>query len=459
MAMKHLCTTPESAPLTPDQMVLGQRWVIRCSCISMLFWAGVNDRVVSLYILRLNPAVNDATLAFFFAIGPMAAILTAAMSPLVAWRGKKRILVPFYLAASAVILLMTGLPVVANLWGPMAAVMAAGTILTVHSALRALGQSGWFPIIDDNVPAESRGRFFGRLRTSWQLMLVACSWTVGAFLGHAPSLGRFQAILVVAAVASAVMALAITAIPEAPLAPRSGQTSFWRMLGVPFRDREFRNFLAFVTLYNVALAMPGPSAVRCLKGTLGAGDNMVVWLDTVASIGAAAALPLWGRFVDRFGGRPIFALLLPPLALINLLWLPASPALPHWPWLVGAYSLLNGMLLFGIGVGVTDIMLSGAKEGQRSAYINIAFVANTMAAGVGPFVGACIVHHLGGVTGHWGPLTLDGSRWVFLLRGVLLIAPLVLVRHLSREHGGHVGESLQQLSAELTNRLPFLRSR
>lgn len=454
-----LTLRPESAPLTPEQRAHGQRWIIRCSVISMLFWASLNDRVVSLFVLRLNPTVSDAALAFFFAVGPMTAILTAAVSPLVERHGKKCFLVPFYLAAATLLLCLPGLPAVGAAWGPAVAMIGTGVVLTVYAMLRSLGVAGWFPIIDDNVPADSRGRFFARLRTSWQLMFVACSLTVGVILGPAPTLGRFQLLFAVAFAASLAMALGIMTIPEKPLVTRSGQPAFWRMLGTPFRDGPFVAFVTFGVLYNLALSMPGPSAVRCMKHTLGAGDNFVVWMDTLASIGAAATLPLWGRFVDRFGGRPIFTLLLPPLALVNLLWLAASPSLTHWPHLIGIYAVLHGVLVFGISVGITDIMLGGAREGHRSAYINIAFVANTLAVGVGPFLGAAIARGLGGFEGHWGVFVLDGNRWVFLVRTVLFLAPLLLISRLSREHGGNVGESLQQLSDGLMSRLPFLRPR
>ncbi len=455
----RLTIRPESAPLTPQHMAVGQRWVIRCSVISMLFWAGVNDRVISLFMLRLNPAVTDLTLAFFFAIGPMMALLTAVVSPLVEFNGKKRLLVPFYFAASFFLLFPPLLPFAAKLWGPIPAVILGGMALTGYAALRSLGFAGWFPIIDDNVPAESRGRFFGKLRMSWQLMLVLCTWGAGAFLGREPTLMRFQVMLLIALVANLAMTFGIMAIPEAPLVIRQDRPSFWRMLGVPFRDPPFVSFVVFGVLYSLALAMPGPFAVRCMKDTLGAGDNVVVWMDTLASIGAAAMLPVWGRFVDRYGSRAIFVLLLPPLALVNLLWLVASPALAHWPVLIGTYAVLHGMCLFGIGVGITDMMLDSAKEGHRSAYINISFVANTMAAGVGPFLGAAIARSLGGFEGHWGVFFLDGNRWVFLVRIFLLLTPLLVINRLSREHGGHVGESLQELSADLMSRLPFARSR
>lgn len=454
-----LTIRPESAPLSPEQITVGQRWVIRCSVISMIFWAGLNDRVISLYVLRLDPTVSDAVLAFFFAVAPMTAILTAVVSPLVELHGKKRFLIPFYFVAAALLMVLPTLPAVGAAWGPRTAIFLAGAALTVYAMLRSVGIAGWFPIIDDNVPAESRGRFFGRLRTSWQLMFVACTLAVGMVLGPAATLGRFQLVLGVAFVANIAMTIGIMVIPEAPIVTRTERPSVWRMLAVPFRDPPFVRFVAFGALYNLALALPGPIAVRCMKGTLGAGDNFVVWMDTAASVGAAATLPLWGRFIDRFGARPIFALLLPPLALVNLLWLMASPSLAHWTWLIGTYAVLQGVFVFGISVGITDMMLGGARDGHRSSYINIAFVANTMAAGVGPFLGAAIANLLAGASGHWGPIFLDGNRWVFVIRTLVLLAPLILIRRLSREHGGHVGESLQTIGAELMNRLPFVRSR
>ena len=454
-----LTIRPESAPLTPDQITVGQRWVIRCSVISMIFWAGLNDRVISLFVLRLDPTVSDAMLAFFFAVGPTTAILTAVASPFVELYGKKRFLIPFYFAAVALLLVLPALPAVGAAWTPHAAVLLAGATLTVYAMLRSVGFAGWMPIIDDNVPSESRGRFFGRLRTSWQLMLVACTLAVGMVLGPSATLGRFQLVMGVAFIANIAMTIGIMAIPEAPLVPRTEQHSVLHMLAVPFRDPPFVRFVAFGALYSLALALPGPIAVRCMKTTLGAGDNFVVWMDTAASVGAAATLPLWGRFVDRFGARPIFALLLPPLALVNLLWLLASPAQAHWTWLIGTYAVLQGVFVFGISVGITDMMLGGARAGHRSAYINIAFVANTMAAGVGPFLGAMIANQLAGISGHWGLIVLDGSRWVFLIRTLALLAPLLLIRRLSREHGGHVSESLQAIGAGLMSRLPFVRAR
>lgn len=456
--MKALRLDPEPAALTSGQMRSGQSWIIRCSVISILFGVGISDRVIALFILGLHPSVTDTTLAFFFALGPLMSVMMVLTIPLIASIGKKRIMVPFYLAALPFLILLALLPSLQGLCAPVTLVMAVAAVLTGYSVLRALGMSGWFPLISDNVPDEIRGRFFGRLRTSWQLMVVLYTAAVGWLLGHHPALWKFQVVFMIAVASNLAMSAGLLRIPEAPLAPRSDGLTFWRLLAAPFRDRPYVFFLLFSSLFNLAAAMAGPFALLCLKGTLGAGDNMIVWMDSVASLGAAATLPLSGRIVDRFGGRLLFALFVPALAALNLLWLFANPADPHWRAIVVAFYLLQGILLFGIGVGITDMMLGSARPGHQSAYINIVFVLNILAAGIGPFVGTWVARGFAGFSLHWGALTLDANRGVFLCRFLLMLGSAWLIARLSREHGGRVGAPLRRATSELLSLLPSMRS-
>ena len=46
---------------------------------------------------------------------------------------------------------------------------------------------------------------------------------------------------------------------------------------------------------------------------------------------------------------------------------------------------------------------------------------------------------------------------MFLFRFGLMLLPLAMVSRLSREHGGHVGEALQRLSAGLLGMVPSIR--
>jgi hypothetical protein len=65
-----------------------------------------------------------------------------------------------------------------------------------------VGFAGWFPLIGDNVPEVARGRFFGRLRTAWQTVLVICTAATGWFLGEHPAVWQFQVLFGIAVAAS-----------------------------------------------------------------------------------------------------------------------------------------------------------------------------------------------------------------------------------------------------------------
>ena len=446
---------PEPTALTADQMRVGRRQAIIYSCLSIVFWLAVNERVIALFVLRLDPLASNTVLAFFFALTPLAAILTALMSPVVDVVGKKRIIVPFYWCSTVLLALMILIPWTRSICSAAGAVRITAILLGVYAALRALGFPGWFPIVDDNVPDETRGQFFGTLRTQWQTVLIVATALGGLFLGNTPELWRFQVLVVVAVVASILGNLALMAIPEAPVRQTVSREPFIQRLAVPFRNRVFANFLIFGVLFSFAAACVGPITIRCLKSTLGVGDGFVVWMDTLAAIGAALTLRFWGNFVDRFGARALFSILLPPLALVNLLWLLVARDRASWSALLVIYFIVQGVLTAGIGVGITDMMLGSAGESCRSAYINIAFVCNTVAAGVAPFAGAKILHIFAGSQFSAGPLILDATRLVFLARAAFMLLPLLLLNRLSRRHGGHVGQALQQISGQALARLPI----
>lgn len=439
-------TAPMTHSLTPAEMRAGQKRIICYSTISMLFSAGLNERVISLFVLHIQPDISDSALACFFAIPPVLGVLTALISPLVDIIGKKRIMKPMYLLSAPFVAMLIGIPWLLRFLSPGITIVVLALILAGYYATRSLGFAGWFPMINDNVPADTRGRFFGRLRTTWQIALIICTAVLGWFFGNNPELWRFQVVFGFALLANLVGTFVILSVPEQPVMRRNAAKSFFKMMMMPFRNKVFVNFMIFGALFSLASGLASQFSIRCLKTTLGAGDNTVVWMEMFGSIGAAFTLPLWGRFVDRFGSRAIFTLLLPPLALVNLIWLIMSPDLTGWRIWLGVYYVAHGILIFGIGVGTTDVMLGSSGRAFRSAYINMAFVINTLAMGLAPFLGTLVTRLAGDWTGHWGWLWLDGNRLVFVLRCLLMLLPLFMINGISRRYGGEVRSALGHMT-------------
>lgn len=442
----HFATTPSEHPLTDGEKRTGRFRITLYSTISVIFGTAISDRVISLYVLHMYPDISNAALACFFAIPPLLGILTAVISPLVDIIGKKRITTPMYLMATPFLAALLGVSWLERMFSPLVALVVFGFFLAAYYTFRALGFAGWFPLINDNVPGETRGRFFGRLRTTWQTALVISTALLGWFFGDSPDLWRFQVVFGLAFLLNVAGTVVIASVPEQPVVPRRMSKSFFQMMLMPFRNKVFVNFMVFGGLYSLALGLAGQFSIRCMVTTLGAGDNVVVWMSMMSSIGAAVMLSVWGRFVDRFGSRAIFTLLLPPIALMNLVWLIMSPDLPSWRIWLGAYYFVQGIFISGVGVGTTDMMLGSSGRAYRSAYINVSNVINTVAVGVAPFLGTLVTMIAGDSVWNYGWLWLDGNRLVFVARFLLLLAPMLMLRKMSRRYGGEVRLALKQMS-------------
>ena len=150
---------PCAAPLTPDQQAIGRRRTIWASVIAMFFFGTLSERVMSLLALRLDQTLGNVTLSMFFVVIPGTAVLTALMGPVVDRKGKKRVIIPFYLIASVFLLPILILPLLTQWFTGRQAVWVLVIVLSAYSVSRAMGQAGWFPLINDNVPSELRGRF------------------------------------------------------------------------------------------------------------------------------------------------------------------------------------------------------------------------------------------------------------------------------------------------------------
>jgi len=70
-------------------------------------------------------------------------------------------------------------------------------LLILGAATYNLGTTFWFPLLHDLVPGEERGRYFGKMRTSWTAAVFLATLLVGWFLGEEPELWRFQVVIAV----------------------------------------------------------------------------------------------------------------------------------------------------------------------------------------------------------------------------------------------------------------------
>jgi hypothetical protein len=225
--------------------------------------------------------------------------------------------------------------------------------------------SGWFALLDGIVPASMRGRFFGKLRFSWQLTGVGVTAACSLFLGDRSPLGAFYGVLAVAVLAAfASGTLYQVGIPEVVAESPVVEGPMDTLLRV-LRAPSYLPFCAYVFLITTVTATL-PAVFGLLeRNHLGMGDQVVVWLGNSGMLGCVAGFWIGGRAVDRWGTKLVFlgAHFGYALALGLFLVRDAVP-LGAAAWL-GALHFAFGLVYAASTIAISTEMLALAPSGNK----------------------------------------------------------------------------------------------
>jgi MFS family permease len=442
----------------------GMFWAVVVSVFNMLTIQCFAGDLLKLYAIRLG--VEQRAFGTIVMCLQWAALARLPAAAMVARRGKKRVLITEWglctLAAMLIVLApqfqdwfgaaAAGVPVlepVLNYLSPdrqtsglpdvATALLAVLIGATTFNLLQQGGGAGWFPLLQDVVTPGIRGRFFGILRTTWQTttkgFLLFATW----FLGTAPQVWHFQALLGFGVFCTAARVLCILPIPELKR-PAPPPSPLWRQMSGPLKDRRFRTFLIFTGLYYFCWGMVEPFRFVYLN-ELKFSPQMMMLCTAFTSLGAIASLVLWGKLADRHGSRPVFGICNGTMMGLTLAWWglrwvsPAAVGEETWVGWSAALSLFLMMGVFDSGFGLAQtrqIMDLVPAENQA-----ICFSLNTVAimgpAGLGAFTAGYFTYFFESSAPSWLGLGLDVYQWMFGLAVVLMIAPLSLNGRASQE--------------------------
>ncbi len=289
--------TAFAASGTPQQQ-RAMRCAIIAQCFGVLGLLAFQSNLLLVYFASLGVS-SSRVLTYLSLPVLIVALLRVPLSLLADRIGKKRLGTPG-LALTAIGFAMLaasgGMSEVALQW-----VMLSG--IAVFSIGTAMMEAGWFALLSPIVPEQVRGRFFGRLRMSWQLVGVIFFGGCALFLAREPSRGMYQAVLGLIAASLAVRVIIYMRLPELEKpAPQAGGVR--AAMATALSATGYVSFCAYVFLLSLCtLAYPMLFGL-IEKKVLNLGDNVVVWLGTVTAVGAIIGFFLGGKAVDRFSTRP-----------------------------------------------------------------------------------------------------------------------------------------------------------
>jgi len=335
--------------------------------------------------------------------------------------GKRRVMLFWYGLVLLFLLPFVFIPFLAKLWPAWACL---GLILVAslgRNITYSLGNTGWFPLLQDVVPRRITGRFFANMRTGWQtaslITILACAF----FLGRNPEWWKFQIIFIFGFLAYFLRLLSIIPLEEnPPRKVREKQPGIAARFREAFGVSEMRFLIFYIVSYMLAATMTEPFKIKLLKD-LGYTDRFILSATAMIAAGAIISLRPWGKLADRFGNRWIFTISNIGMSLCSLCWM-----------LVG-YNTLSRMLVFalfflwslfhsGNGIAQTRYMMHIVPASKQN-YITIVNVFLSLAAGLAPLLGGFFLATSRGVSVGAGPGGFNNYDLLFIIAACLFVVP------------------------------------
>jgi len=382
---------PPAEVLSPAARRHTQEAIIKVAMTSTIVATTLN--AAALFLLHLGAsAFQVGLLTTLMALGALAqlggVVLMPRLGKVPIYRLGRYLSLPWFVGL--IILACSG-------WHGQAAVWLALGLFTLRISLNAMGETAWWPLLQDATTGDAIGQFFARMRARLRATDIAMPLLVGVILGAHPSGWRFAVIFGLAALAVVVGAEFIRGAAESPLPPQT-ETLLARLVNL-LHIPGVRRFLLFLAVRTLLIAAGTPFWIVMLQGR-GISDNFLVWLTAIAAFGNILGLQRWGRAVDHYGSRPIITVTLLPECLLGVAWffLPSS----IWPlriWAVMLY-LLWGACEGGFLLGYTRAMLHAIpRERQGEGFAAITYTAAIAGALGGTLGGAgfgwALAHPLG----------------------------------------------------------------
>ena len=277
---------------------------------------------------------------------------------------------------------------------PLVAVLL-WTLIAIPNAIHI---PAWAAIMQKAIPPEQRARLNG---TRWALMSLTsgmCLALFGLLLDNVSFPIGYQIVFGIGFAAGVVNVSYFGRVQTPPFdfqtARAIGSPSLavrLRTFARPFAEsRSFVRFSIASFSYRLALALPAGLFSVFWVRELHASDT---WIGLRGTAGYAALVIgywLWGRVTNHIGHRTLLLICGGGLALY-----PALTALAPTPaWLLPA-AVLWGLTASGLDIGLFDMLLVACPEGKMPSFAAAANVLASIAASVGPLLGAALAQGVG----------------------------------------------------------------
>ena len=297
-----------------------------------------------------------------------------------------------------------------------------GTGIVLFGIGSAMTLGNWFALLHPIIPEKIRGRFFGRLRLTWQSIGIVLTLLFIFTLEQFPSLVIYQAILVIISILMAVRILFYQQIPELDK-PDPPKESFLKTLMNVIAIPDYISFCSYCFLLTFFTAACPQIFNLIEKDVLSFSKTEIVFIGNLLIVGALAGFVLGGRMVDKLGTKYVFMFCHFGFAAILIMFLLRSLFPGEIILFVGILTLLFGLVQAACGLAMTSETLVLIPQENKSLATGLWFTLYSGGAGLSGFLSSKVLE-LNLINPDWSMFGLPMSSYDGLL---LMFGTMVLL--------------------------------
>ena len=373
--------------LTPEQRKHGQRALIITAMGAATFNRVVIMRVSKLFLMSLGGTARDVgILDGIIQLGWLGQLVGMQLVPRT---GKVRLL--------RVCRAMGILPVIylAYLaWTGQTgrtAIISGIVAYGILGLLRMLGQTSWWPLLQDNTAGDAVGGFFARLRMTTRIVEVIAGVALGWCLTRYPTSTGFVIPFIFGLSALCWTVWFLGGVPESHI--RERRAPLLLRMRLVLKAKSVKRFLVFSWQFQLLTGLAFPFWVVILKKS-GMETGLIIWVMLPLGFGSLISQKFWGRMVDRHGGRSTMNICVAVMGLLGLIWLTYPQEKTAQIIWAASYFLVWGVLNGGYMMGRTWFMLAAVPTVYQTAGFTLCQGSGTIMRATGAFIGGYVFYWL-----------------------------------------------------------------
>ena len=301
--------------------------------------------------------------------------------------------------------------------------------------------NGW---LADIVPQNIRARFIARKTNANLIAGIITGYAAGYYLDLFDGDTQYTGFLTAFAFATVLGIFGYIRLMTVPHRRHPSQShSPSQNPLIAFRNSPFKRLTFFFTTWNFALGIAGPFYSVFMLNHLQISYTTVAIFNSVFMISMVLGYKLMGGLVDRYGGRAVLNLLIPPTTLTPVLWTFSNP---EWYWLIPVAMVINGLLHAGIITSTNALLYSTIPDdANKTTYFAAWSSTIQVAYALSPLLGSYLV----GLFEPYGfelfGFSIGNIQLVFLCSSFAILVPITLLSIVDDDKSASTRELLSQI--------------